>query len=1013
MVKFGVLAALVGALGIGSFCGAARQMEALDRGLVAVKTGSGVFLSWRILGTEGFEVGFNVYRDGTKIASVDGSGASNYVDEKGTLSNKYSVRAVVNGTENSEEKIVSVWSDQYKVIDLDRPAAGSNKSGSYTYSPNDIAVGDVDGDGEFELILKWDPSNSQDNSKSGYTGNVFIDCYKLSGQKLWRIDLGVNIRAGAHYTQMLVGDYDSDGKAEVALKTAPGTKDGTGTYISKGPAEGVDHSKDYRNSSGYILSGDEFLTIFNGETGAEMATVNFNPARGTVSSWGDKYGNRVDRFLATNAYLDGQKPSMVFQRGYYTRMAITAYDWDGISLTQRWYYNAATSGKECYGQGNHNLSAGDVDNDGFDEIIEGACAVDHDGKFMYSTKRGHGDAIHFGDLDPDRPGLEVWEVHEDAPYGVDLHDARTGEIIWSYGSEKDNGRGLAADIDPATRGYEMWSTANYNVHSAPKGDVVAGSRPSVNFRVYWDGDLQDELLDGTKITKWSNGKISNLVTLLGNSCNSTKATPNFSGDLFGDWREEVITHDGASKLYVYTTTIPTTNRLYTLAHDPIYRNGMSWQNTAYNQPPHLGFWLGAGTDKAPKPDIVLVGGTKIPAILKQGAGSSFQTIMQGDPIVEYAFGYTNCTGLKITGLPAGVTAVKDAAKSRYVFSGTPVQPGIFNITIETEGAAAGVDNVTRGARITVLAHTASIDETGEILSSVEGATPTDGVGTFETNHEGFLGEGFFDFTNIETSYGIWKLNSEKAHDDAILTIRYAHGKTDTRQMHLTIANAAGEEVSYGVLTFPSTENWDSWNTVSVKVKLEKGLNVLKLQSVSLLGGANIDELEFNVAGVTMYVEEVVENPEQDLEEPSPSEESSSSIENESSSSAVVSGSSSSVVESSSSVIASSSSVAGSSSSAVVAGSSSSASTAITKNDMGFGVRLNAANATLFCTNAGFVHVTFFDMQGHVITRFAANVQAGSVSIANTLGNLEQGMYIAQIKFNGKVLKKAEMVRIAR
>ncbi|MCQ2103392.1 MAG: hypothetical protein MJY98_09240, partial [Fibrobacter sp.] len=395
MKKFMVCAGLTLAMGFG-LANATRQMEALDRGLVAVKTGNGVFLSWRVLGTDGNATGFNLYRDGAKIASFDGKAASNYTDAQGTAASKYYVRPVVNGVEKSSDKTVSVWGEQKLTINLDRPAGGSD----YTYSPNDIAVGDVDGDGEYELILKWDPSNSKDNSQKGKTGNVYVDCYKFSGKKLWRIDLGVNIRAGAHYTQILVGDYDSDGKAEVAMKTAPGTKDGSGKYISKGAAAGeTNHTKDYRNSNGYVLSGNEYLTLFNGETGVEMATVNFNPARGTVSSWGDSYGNRVDRFLATNAYLDGQKPSMVFQRGYYTRMAVTAYDWDGTTLSQRWYYNAATKGSECYGMGNHNISAGDVDGDGFDEIIEGACAIDHNGKFMYRTGKGHGDAMHLGDLD--------------------------------------------------------------------------------------------------------------------------------------------------------------------------------------------------------------------------------------------------------------------------------------------------------------------------------------------------------------------------------------------------------------------------------------------------------------------------------------------------------------------------------------------------------------------------------------------------------------------------------------
>jgi rhamnogalacturonan endolyase len=508
------------------------------------------------------------------------------------------VKAVVGGKEIAADAAVSVWSNQYLTVNLDRPNGGSD----YTYSPNDIAVGDVDGDGEFELILKWDPSNSKDNSQKGKTGNVIIDCYKMNGKKLWRVDLGVNIRAGAHYTQMLVGDYDGDGKAEFAVKTAPGTKDGSGNYLSLGSAKGADHSKDYRNSNGYILSGPEWLTIFNGETGKEMATVDYNPGRGTVKSWGDSYGNRVDIFLPTNAYLDGKKPSMVFQRGYYTRMAITAYDWDGKTLSQRWYYNAATSGQECYGQGNHNISAGDVDGDGFDEIIEGSCAVDHDGKFMYRTGKGHGDAMHLSDLDPDNPGLEVWQVHEEKPYGYDLHDVRTGKLLFSETSSGDNGRGVAGDVDSLNRGHELWSAANWNTYTV-KGKIwKADKRPAYNFRIYWDGDAYDEMLNGNSITKWNGGKeVKELgvgdkaLRELGNpqSCNGSKSTPCLQADLFGDWREEVILRDreDPSLLYIYSTQTPTPYRVPCLMQDHVYRMGVAWQNVSYNQPPHLGYYL--------------------------------------------------------------------------------------------------------------------------------------------------------------------------------------------------------------------------------------------------------------------------------------------------------------------------------------------------------------------------------------------------------------------------------------
>ena len=817
---------------------AAREMERLDRGLIAVKVSGGVYLSWRMFGTDPESVSFNLYRDGSKVNSEPIATSTNYTDPLGTTSSVYEVRPVLNGSEQNADKSVSVWASQKLTINLDRPLGGTNQSGSFTYSPNDIAVGDLDGDGEYELVLKWDPSNSKDNSQKGYTGNVYVDAYKLDGTKLWRIDLGVNIRAGAHYTQILVGDYDSDGFAEVAMKTAPGTRDGMGKYLSKGPAASEDHSKDYRNSSGYVLSGNEFLTIFNGKTGAEMATVNYNPPRGTVKSWGDSYGNRVDRFLATNAYLDGVKPSMVFQRGYYTRMAIAAYDWDGTNLTERWYYNAATSGKECYGQGNHNLSAGDVDNDGKDEIIEGNCAVDHDGKFMYRVGYGHGDAMHLGDLDPDVEGLEVWTVHEEKPYGYEIHSAATGKILWRETSSGDNGRGVAADVDSTSRGYELWSAANWNTYSA-KGKQLASSRPSYNFRIYWDGDLLDELLDNVTISKWnpSTAKSTNLITLDGSSCNSTKATPNLSADIIGDWREEVITHDD-SHLFLYTTTIPTTHRVYTLMHDPIYRLAISWQNTAYNQPPHLGFWLGSG--KIPTPDIVLVGEVQAPLLVKNGAGSSRQTVYLGDSIVPFAYAYSHCSGAVASGLPSGISTRLEGGKIH--FSGKPTELGTFSFSVTTTGGEG--EAAMRSGYVRVVEN-APTSVPGKILSSVDASTPDSGIGTFENTNAGFLDGGYYNFDNSESSYGLWTLNATTS-GNANLTLRFANGGTTERTMLL---EWNGETL--GVLHFASG-GWTAYDSVTVPVTLVSGKNTIRLVSMDANGGPNLDAFEFDVAGVSLF-----------------------------------------------------------------------------------------------------------------------------------------------------------------
>ncbi|WP_339170305.1 rhamnogalacturonan lyase [Paenibacillus sp. FSL R5-0341] len=580
-------------------------MEYLDRGVVAVKTGAGVFVSWRLLGTEGSNVSFNVYRDGTKVNATPITNSTNLQDASGTSSSKYTVRAVVSGTEQAASAAASVWGNNYLSVPLSVPAGGTTPDGvAYTYSANDASAGDLDGDGEYELIVKWDPSNSKDNSQSGYTGEVFIDAYKLNGTRLWRISLGKNIRAGAHYTQFMVYDLDGDGKAEVAMKTADGTKDGTGVVIG-------DASKDYRNSSGYVLSGPEFLTVFNGQTGKALSTVNYEPARGNVSDWGDNYGNRVDRFLAAIAYLDGERPSLVMARGYYTRTVLVAYNWRNGQLTKQWTFDSNTSGNSGYaGQGNHNLSVADVDGDGKDEIIYGAMAVDDNGKGLYTTGLHHGDAMHLSDLDPDRPGLEVFQVHETpSNAGVEFRDAGTGQLIWGVKTTKDIGRGMAADIDPRYKGAEVW--ADGSLYTA-KGQKIGTTLPSsTNFGIWWDGDLLRELLDSNRIDKWNyaNNTTMNLLTASGvSSNNGTKSTPNLQADLFGDWREEVVwrTND-SSALRIYTTTAVTDKRIYTLMHDPVYRLGVAWQNVAYNQPPHTGFYLGEGMNTPPVPNIRYAG----------------------------------------------------------------------------------------------------------------------------------------------------------------------------------------------------------------------------------------------------------------------------------------------------------------------------------------------------------------------------------------------------------------------
>ncbi|TSA56314.1 MAG: hypothetical protein D4R45_01010, partial [Planctomycetaceae bacterium] len=384
---------------------------------------------------------------------------------------------------------------------------------------------------------------------------------------------------------------------------------------------------DYRNSRGYILEGPEFLTIFDGLTGTAIVTTDYIPPRhpDTLNPtsqqikdiWGDDYGNRVDRFLACIAYLDGERPSLVMCRGYYTRTVLAAWNFRDGQITHLWTFDSddGTPGNRDYrGQGNHNLSVGDVDGDGKDEIIYGACAIDHDGTGLYTTGLGHGDAMHLSDIDPDRPGLEVWAIHENPrhPYGANLRDAATGQVIWGL-QLRDPGRGVALDIDPRYRGYECWANNSDGLYNC-KGEKISDSKPrSCNMGIWWDGDVVREILDGTRIDKWDyiNGTTVRLLSAEDYDCvrnNGSKSNPCLHADILGDWREEVIwrTSDN-TELRIFTTTIPTDCHFYTLMHDPVYRLSVAWQNVAYNQPTQPGFYFGEGMAAPPHPDIVLVG----------------------------------------------------------------------------------------------------------------------------------------------------------------------------------------------------------------------------------------------------------------------------------------------------------------------------------------------------------------------------------------------------------------------
>lgn len=584
------------------------QREKLGRGVVAVRENpSKVAVSWRYLESDPENQAFDVYRNGKKVNAKPITDATFFTDNyTGNGEAKYEIRALKGDKTVASYTLPADAPTGYINIPLQRPELGVDPFGKeYFYNANDASIGDVDGDGEYEIILKWDPTNSHDNAHNGFTGPTYFDCYELDGTLKWRIDLGENIRSGAHYTQFLVADFDGDGKAELICKTADGTMDGQGKVIG-------DRRADWRNLKGRIVSGPEYLSVFNGETGAEMATVDYIPPRGNIKDWGDGYANRSDRFLAAVAYVDGVRPSAVMARGYYTRSVLAAYDWDGKDLKVKWVFDTNTPGNEAYaGQGNHNLRVADVDGDGCDEIIYGQMAVDNDGKGLYSTGMYHGDAIHLlSDINDEK--YYVWGCHENKKDGTTLREAATGKVILQYPSDKDIGRCMAADIDPNYPGVELWSPNSGGVRSfdgkviSKQGDFKneISAKVPVNMAVWWDGDLLREMLDKNVISKynWNTGEMENMLVM--EDCmwnNGTKGNPALQGDILGDWREEVLIRTADNQnLRLYVTTIPTDYRFHTFLGDPAYRSSIANQNIGYNQPAEPGFYFGPDLKKGTK-----------------------------------------------------------------------------------------------------------------------------------------------------------------------------------------------------------------------------------------------------------------------------------------------------------------------------------------------------------------------------------------------------------------------------
>ena len=629
------------------------SFERLDRGVVAVRQSDGrVFVGWRILRNDAKGQAFDIYRNGVKLNKAPLSQGGSWFIDDAPLGEDALYEVSCPDSPLGVEGGFTLCADApvgYVPVKLQRPDGGTTPDGRpFSYSANDATVADVDGDGQYEIILKWEPSNAHDNAHDGYTGSTLFDCYRLNGELLWRIDLGRNIRSGAHYVPFIVYDLDGDGRAEMMVKTADGTRDGLGRVIGDSLAdwrhrgnegdfdrrdEWQRYNRGQRSMTGRILAGPEYISVFDGLTGRVLDTKPYIPERGNLNDWGDAYANRSERYLAAVGYFGAEtdssllhsqfsilnspfsilkKPSAVFCRGYYTRSVLAAWDWDGHELRQRWVFDTDQPEWHDYvGQGNHNLRVADVDGDGLDEITYGSMAVDHDGRGLYNTGMGHGDAIHLVAA-PHTDKLYIWDCHENRRDGSDLRDAATGEVVFQVPSSSDVGRCMAADIDPTSPGMEMWSTDSHGVRTM-KGNVlftaadpadpqhqqhlaINGRWLSVNFGIWWDGDLLRELLDRATVTKydWKERQIVD-VQRFGDSQfnNGTKSNPCLQADLLGDWREEVIARNPEStELRIYTTTIPTDYRINCLMQDIPYRLSVAYQNVGYNQPPEPGFYLG-------------------------------------------------------------------------------------------------------------------------------------------------------------------------------------------------------------------------------------------------------------------------------------------------------------------------------------------------------------------------------------------------------------------------------------
>lgn len=609
---------------------AQRFTDKLDRGLVAVKTTKGVYCSWRIQADEYYDVKYNLYRDGTKV-NAEPLEVSNFTDASGSESSKYTVKAVLNGVEQQASKAATVLGNNYKEIIIKH-----DKSLKATYEPNDACCADVDGDGEVEILMKF---NNKEESAQLYPKNgptidgvetkeySMLACLKQDGTVLWWVNCGPNMGDFQNNEQNIVGyDWDMDGKAEVVMRLEEGSTvhmaNGT-TYTIGADGKNGTSWTNYREpkSSGsvewFTHYGKEFLWYCEGATGKPYQCIEFplkrleDGEKDLKAAWGDGYGHRSSKYFFGAPYLDGKHPSIFLGRGIYTRHKFIAYDVDPKThdLKVRWKWTNNQPGSPWYGQGYHNYIVADVDWDGRDEIVWGSMVIDDNGMGLSTTGLGHGDAQHIGDFNPYVHGQEMAACNEDAPSN-NYRDATTSKIYYRLSGGSDDGRSMAGNFTNDLVGAQFFSGHESKLINCVtnKHSDLDTKNVSLNFRIYWDGDLLDETFNGTEvrnsagqILKYGQGRIESFGGSLTN--NDTKATPCYQGDIMGDWREEVIMRTADNNIRIYTSTIPTEWRNYSLWYDHQYRNAMVWQPCGYNQPPHPSYFLGEkeGITIAPPP----------------------------------------------------------------------------------------------------------------------------------------------------------------------------------------------------------------------------------------------------------------------------------------------------------------------------------------------------------------------------------------------------------------------------